>query len=421
MNTLILLPNNQYENISNIIKEYNIIKIYLLEEEYFFKLQHEFKHIFLLETFNNYRIYLKKYNLPIEYKTTITLNKNIRYFMFNPLNYILINKYKKYNIEYINKLPNYLFSYDELKIFYEKNKNKKLIQAKNFIKHFSKDELKNEINESMKIKNKDLIVKQKKYSLSKIKHNYKYTHSYNYSYSYFPLTHKDAKKALNYFISNKLKTYHESYLLINKESIINNHSAFSALLNIGLLTPDLIIKSVTNKVFIRQLYIREYYNFIYLFYYNQIIKENYWNLNLNWNKTLKDQLYNGKTNIEIFDNELKKAIDIGGYTHHIVRLKVFLAYFLMIELHPLLIIDWFKENISIDAYDNLMYSIVFGISQSNEYPKFSNKIYLASDNYFLKISNYSCKNKEYTDLFHKFINNKKDKIKNTIYKKFIKY
>ena len=34
MNILILLPNNQYENIANIINEYNITQIYLLEEEY---------------------------------------------------------------------------------------------------------------------------------------------------------------------------------------------------------------------------------------------------------------------------------------------------------------------------------------------------------------------------------------------------
>jgi hypothetical protein len=422
MSILILLPTNQYIDLDEYIKLYNIKKIILLEEEYLFQLQHEFKHIFLLETFHNYFKLLKeKYTsklLKINYVKTITVTHKL--YMFNPLNYILIEKYKKYNIEYINKLPNYLFSYEELKLFYENNIDKKLILVKNFINYFSEKQYNNEIKDDMKISNKEIQVNQLKYKLIGLKHNYKYTHKYSLDYSYVPLTHKDAEIFLNHFIKNKLKNYFSSYLLINKNSFINNHSGFSALLNIGLLTPNQIMNKIKDPVFIRQLYIREYYNYIYLFYYYKIIKENYWNLNLEWNKNLKYNLYNANTQVEIFDNEFNKAIYIGGYTHHIVRLKVFLAYLLMIKLHPLSIVQWFKENISIDAYDNFMYSIIYGISQSNEYPKFINKIYLTTDNYFINISNYKNKNNILTFLYYNFLNEHKEKLKKTLYKRHLK-
>jgi deoxyribodipyrimidine photolyase len=224
--------------------------------------------------------------------------------MFNPLNYILIEKYKKYNVEYINELPNYLLSYDQLKPFYEKTKNHKLVLTKDFINHFSNTSLNNEIKDDMKISNKEINVNQLTYKINKVKTNkYSFSHDYNLNYSYVPLNHKDAEKYVDFFIKTKLKSYKKTYLLINQNSVINHHSGFSALLNIGLITPNELFNKIKDPVFIRQLYIREYYNYIYLFYYNQIINENYWNLKLEWNKSLKEKLYNGKTEVEIFDKE----------------------------------------------------------------------------------------------------------------------
>ena len=442
MNILILLPIHQYQDLDIFITTNNITTIILLEEEYFFSIQHEFKHIFLLETFRNYYKLLgdtlKPRAIKIRYKKSIDAACQLRHkaiYMFNPLNYNIINKYKIYNIEYINILPNYLLSYDDLIPFYHKYTNNKLITIKTFINFFTDKKYPNEIHEDVKIMDKEIYVSQLTYKLNNTKHNYKYTHRYKLNYSYVPLSHKDALDFLNYFIKYKLQNYYRDYLLINNNTTINNHSCFSALLNVGLLTPHQIILSIKDPVFIRQLYIREYYNYIYLFYYTRIISENYWNLNLNWNAKLHYNLYNGNTGIPIFDNEFTKAINLGGYSHHIVRLKVFLAYLLMIRLNPKLIVQWFKENISIDAYDNFMYSIIYGISQSNEYPKFVNKIYLTTDNYFINISNYKdiqspryttivntteLKN-IYTFLFYTFIHDHKDILTKTTYKRYIKF
>jgi deoxyribodipyrimidine photolyase-like uncharacterized protein len=159
------------------------------------------------------------------------------------------------------------------------------------MKYFNID-LPNEITDSIIIKNKEIEISINKYRISKKSlinsKKYNFTHSYDLKYSIFPLNQNDSDMYVENFLKYKIKNYEKYYLLINKNTIVNYHSGFSCLTNIGLIYPSNI--KTNNKVFLRQLYIREYYNYIYLFYYNEIITQNYWNLNLKWNKILKSKV-----------------------------------------------------------------------------------------------------------------------------------
>jgi deoxyribodipyrimidine photolyase-related protein len=173
------------------------------------------------------------------------------------------------------------------------------------------------------------------------------------------------------------------------------HSAISPLMNIGLLTPkqvldEAIVYAESEDVpmnslegFVRQIIgWREFIRASYECDGGKMRNKNFF--------THKNQLPNsywdGTTDIEPVDHVIRTALTY-GYTHHIDRLMVMGNFMLLSQLHPDEVYRWFM-GMYLDAYDWVMVSNVYGMSQFADGGSFATKPYISGSNYIKKMSDY---------------------------------
>ncbi len=212
---------------------------------------------------------------------------------------------------------------------------------------------------------------------------------------WFPVTRKGAEKHLDDFLENKLENFgiYEDAMVEGKNFLF--HSCLSALLNIGLITPDVVIKKVVdvfeknnaplNSVegFVRQILgWREFIRGIYQIRSEQQQSRNYWR----HNKRIKNSWYEGTTGILPVDDSIKSVLS-DGYNHHIPRLMVICNIMNLCEVNPDEIFKWFME-MYIDSSDWVMVPNVYGMATFSDGGLMSTKPYTCSSNYILKMSNY---------------------------------
>ena len=113
---------------------------------------------------------------------------------------------------------------------------------------------------------------------------------------------------------------------------------------------------------------------------NELLKNSFGN-----NKRLGKEWYLGTTGLIVIDNEILKAIKY-GYSHHIIRLMIFLNFMIINEIRPDDIYKWFMEVVSIDAYDWVMISNIYSMGYFSKIGM--KRPYLSSSNYIIKMSNY---------------------------------
>ena len=227
----------------------------------------------------------------------------------------------------------------------------------------------------------------------------------------YPVDHKQAKKVLTDFIENRLYNFGAYEDAISKKESTLFHSKLSAPLNIGLLSPEQILKSVLSaedKVpisslegFLRQIIgWREFIRGVYVIRGSVMKKENY----LNHKNKLPDSWYKGTTGIEPVDQTIKKVL-LFGYCHHIERLMIIGNFMLLLKIHPDYVYQWFME-LFIDAYDWVMVPNVYAMSQFSDGGTMTTKPYFSSSNYILKMSDYKrgdwCNT--WDNLFYNFLN-----------------
>jgi deoxyribodipyrimidine photolyase-related protein len=229
---------------------------------------------------------------------------------------------------------------------------------------------------------------------------------------FYAVTFKDAKACLRHFISKKLHSFGDYQDAMKEDGTYLFHSNISCLLNVGLLTPDYVISEVMkckDKVpinslegFVRQLLgWREYMRYIYQNFGME--RPNHWGADrrLKWNAW-----YTGTTSLYPLDKEIKKCVDC-AYSHHIVRLMMFLNVMVMCSVHPDDILRWFSECCAIDAYPWVMYGNIWCMGWFDT--RFTSRVYVSSSNYIAKMSNY---NKSgwcdvWDALFHNFVYSKR--------------
>lgn len=246
----------------------------------------------------------------------------------------------------------------------------------------------------------------------------------------YPITHKDAYSSLEYFVNTKLQNFGPYQDAILQDEPFIFHSVLSPMLNIGLLDPSKVLHRVliekqrvslnSLEGFIRQLVgWREYMRYIYLF------KVTNYTPNLPKNKYFfktPQPWYNGSTGVSIIDNEITKAIKY-GYAHHIVRLMVFMNFFILCQLHPDQIYKWFMEVVSIDAYDWVMKSNIYSMGFFTKTGM--HKPYISTSNYLLRMSNYKKDGNWdvlWTSLFYNFLKQKSEEAPGYVafYKRLLK-
>ena len=161
----------------------------------------------------------------------------------------------------------------------------------------------------------------------------------------------DVNKLLNFFIKEKSNLFGDYEDAVTQQDNIVFHSALSPYLNLGLVTPDTIIKKILShhgkspiklnslEGYIRQILgWREFMRGIYQNYSHDMENKNYFN---HANK-MKKSWYEGSTGLPPLDHAIKNA-ECYGWSHHIERLMILSNIMNLCEIKPVLVYKWFME------------------------------------------------------------------------------
>ena len=213
----------------------------------------------------------------------------------------------------------------------------------------------------------------------------------SYPFSY-PTTFEEAKKALDDFIENRLVLFGDYEDAIVDGSPTLFHSVLSPLLNVGLLTPELVLKTVLKakniplnslEGFIRQIIgWREFMRACYVLNGRKERTQNYFK----HHNPLPKGFWDATTGVLPIDKTISQVLKT-GYCHHIERLMVLGNFLLLNECHPDAIYEWFMGYF-VDAYDWVMVPNVYAMSQYADAGGITTKPYISGSNYILKMSNY---------------------------------
>lgn len=431
----IIFPNQLFlQHLLSLEKKYDAI--FLLEEPvYFYDV--EFKHGFKPNKVKlaYLRACMKAYHSALEakFKRTCTLTNYVEYneltkhngyaflaefesvSMFNPIDHDLMRKLKS-KIAHLTVLPSpdLLLSEEQLREYFDKHKTA--------IRHVSFYEfVKKKLGILEGIPNLDKMnrsgppkqpPKAYKYKVPRGLRNL-YDEAVDYvnrqfpshygdteNVRLYPITHKTANEALKRFLKHSLPYFGTYQDAVMRDDPFMYHSILSPMLNVGLLTPRQVVDTTLQHYdkakgediiplssfegFLRQIVgWRTMMQGVYLFRHDDLVAANTPQNMM----TFKDPTpwYKGETGILPVDEEIKKVIST-GYAHHIVRLMMFMNFFILCELHPFEIYKWFMEVVSIDAYSWVMESNIYAMGYF--YNKVMTKPYLSTSNYIVKMTDY---------------------------------
>jgi len=262
--------------------------------------------------------------------------------------------------------------------------------------------------------NNEYVIEAKKYIEKHFTSNLGITDNFIY-----PINHKEALNALHVFLKERLNEFGPYEDAMKIDSVFNFHSVLSSSINIGIITPQEVIRETLeyakeHKVnfsslegFIRQ--IIGWREFMMIIYERDGVTERKSNF-FNHKNKLPKSFYNATTGIKPVDDTIIKANNF-AYSHHIERLMIMGNFMCLCEIEPDEIYKWFME-FYIDAYDWVMVPNVYGMSQFADGGLITTKPYVSSSNYILKMSDY--KKDEWCEiwdgLFWRFLHKNKAKI-----------
>ncbi|MFY7965577.1 MAG: cryptochrome/photolyase family protein [Chitinophagaceae bacterium] len=427
----IIFPHQLFQNIEH-IKTVN--EVYLIEEYLFFNQYkfHKQKIVFHRASMKFYEGYLKENHIQVNYIEASNENNDIR---------LLIKHFAKENIKQISyydacddwldrritstcntcnlklvkhESPLFINTTNDLKNYFE-NKAK-YFQTDFYIQQRKKldlliDENKKPIGGkwSYDADNRLKYPKQKvapTIQFPQINNFYKEAIAYTqktYGNNYgnisskfiYPTTYQESIDWLKQFLQKRFNEFGEYEDAIVDKEIILHHSVLTPMLNVGLITPTQIINEAVDYAslnnislnslegFIRQIIgWREFIRGVYLYKGSTERTTNYWN----FKRKIPTSFYNGTTGIEPIDTTIKKVLET-GYCHHIERLMILGNFMLLCEFDPNEVYKWFME-LFIDAYDWVMVTNVYGMSQFADGGLMATKPYISGSSYVLKMSNY---------------------------------
>jgi len=214
-------------------------------------------------------------------------------------------------------------------------------------------------------------------------------------HSLYPTSFEATKLWLNQFFEQRFMEFGVYEDAIVAENSILNHSVLTPMLNVGLITPKEIIDAClvyaeendvpinSTEGFIRQIIgWREFIRGIYESRGTEQRTTNYWN----FKKKIPASFYDGTTGILPIDQTIKKVLQT-GYCHHIERLMVLGNFMMLCEFDPDEVYKWFME-LFIDAYDWVMVTNIYGMSQFADGGLTATKPYISGSNYLMKMSNH---------------------------------
>ena len=216
------------------------------------------------------------------------------------------------------------------------------------------------------------------------------------------VTRKDALKVLNNFVTSRIEkfgTYQDAMVTGEKYMW---HSLISPYINVGLLQPLEVIKTVENAYYEHDIPLNSVEGFIrqvlgwreYMYGIYHYVDEDYFHSNwFNHQKSLPEFFWDSsKIDMNCLHQVLKQTEET-AYAHHIQRLMILSNYGLIASISPQELENWF-HSAYIDAYDWVMQTNVLGMGQFADGGLLASKPYASSANYINKMSDY-CKNCKY--------------------------
>ena len=212
---------------------------------------------------------------------------------------------------------------------------------------------------------------------------------------WFATESKDAIRLLDFFIKEKSNLFGDYEDSVSQQNNILFHSALSPYLNLGLITPDLVIKKIIDfhkkkKIRINSLegYVRqiigwrEFMRGIYQSYSSEMENRNFFK----HNRIMKESWYNASTGLPPLDHAIKNALNF-GWSHHIERLMILSNIMNLCEIKPKKVYKWFME-MYVDSSDWVMVPNVYGMGLFSDGGIFATKPYICGSSYFMKMMDF---------------------------------
>ena len=212
---------------------------------------------------------------------------------------------------------------------------------------------------------------------------------------WFATEYDDVIKLLNFFIKEKSNLFGDYEDAVDQKDNILFHSALSPYINLGLITPEFIIKKVLdfhkkNKLRLNSLegYIRqvigwrEFMRGIYQSYSKEMETRNFFKQN----RKMKNSWYEGTTGLPPLDYAIKNAVNY-GWSHHIERLMILSNIMNLCEVKPTYVYKWFMEMF-VDSSDWVMVPNVYGMGLFSDGGIFATKPYICGSAYFMKMMDF---------------------------------
>ncbi|MGB3541664.1 cryptochrome/photolyase family protein [Rubrivirga sp.] len=208
----------------------------------------------------------------------------------------------------------------------------------------------------------------------------------------YPTDHDGAGRWLEVFVQERLEQFGPFEDAIEPGRSHLYHGVLTPMLNVGLLTPHQVLDAVLEadgiplnslEGFVRQIIgWREYMRAVYDLEGVTMRNGNVWG----FEREIPDAWYTGETGLAPVDDVIPRVLET-GYANHIERLMVLGGALFLSRFHPRHVYRWFSEMF-IDAYDWVMVSNTYGMSQHAAGPIITTKPYMSGSNYLRKMSHY---------------------------------
>ncbi|MEQ8786304.1 MAG: cryptochrome/photolyase family protein [Pirellulaceae bacterium] len=220
-------------------------------------------------------------------------------------------------------------------------------------------------------------------------------HPGSLEYFNWPVTSRQAKRALRDFIQHRLANFGKYQDAMWTDEPLLFHSRLSAALNLKLLDPRDVVaaaeqayatgRAPLNAVegFIRQILgWREYVRGVYWLYMPEYLQ---WNA-LGADAPLPQFFWNGETDMRCLRHTIGQTLKY-GYAHHIQRLMVTGLFSLLLGVDPHQVHAWYLA-VYVDAVEWVEAPNTLGMSQYADGGVMASKPYAATGKYIQRMSNY---------------------------------
>ena len=212
---------------------------------------------------------------------------------------------------------------------------------------------------------------------------------------WFSTTFAEADSWLDEFLRERFQNFGAYEDAISKNEPHLFHAVTSHAINSGLLTPRQILDRALSYAdehnvpmnslegFVRQIIGWREFN---RGCYEQIGRKQRTSNFFNHTNKLPRSFWTATTGVEPVDAVIKRVLD-NAYCHHIERLMILGNFMLLTETQPDAVYEWFSAMF-IDAYDWVMVTNVYGISQFADGGLMATKPYISGSNYIRKMSDF---------------------------------